>query len=275
MKRIFIILISLFDLSLHSMAQGDLLITPMRVVFEGNKQREELNLINMGKEPATFSISLTHYNMNEDGSMTIIEKPDSGQMFADPFLRFFPRQVTLTPGEPQVIMLQCRRKADMAAGEYRSHLYFREDKDNKPLGTKNSTDDKSQLSVQVIPIFGMSIPVIIRSGAVNVTAAMTDLKLETRQENIQNLKVTIKRKGNCSLYGNLIVEYVPVQGKSSRIGNLNGVGVYTNISQRNVSIRLNTAPDMTFKNGKLKVRYTSPDEAKYVLYAEAEMEMNK
>jgi hypothetical protein len=265
----------MLGLSFHSIAQGDLLVTPTRVVFEGNKQREELNLINTGKEPATFSISLIHYNMSEDGTLVIIEKPDSGQMFADPFLRFFPRQVTLVPGEPQVIMLQCRRTADMLAGEYRSHLYLRAEKDNKPLGTKNSADDNSQLSVQVIPIFGMSIPVIIRSGAVNVTAALTDLKLETQQDNIQNLKVTIKRTGNSSLYGNLIVEYIPAQGKPYRIGNLKGVGVYTNISKRNVSVKLNETPDVTFKSGKLKVRYTSPDDAKYVVYAEAEMEMNK
>jgi len=275
MKKILIILISIFGLGFQSMAQGDLLITPLRVVFEGNKQRQELNLINTGKEPATYSISLIHYNMQEDGSFVIIEKPDSGQMFADPFLRFFPRQVTLVPGEPQLIMLQCRRTADMKGGEYRSHLYFRAEKDNKPLGTKNSADNNSQLSVELIPIFGMSIPVIVRSGAVNATATLTDLKVETQQESIQNLKATIKRTGNSSLYGNLIVEYVPAQGKPVRIGNLKGVGVYTNIDKRNVSIRLNKPPDMTFNNGKLKVRFTSPEDAKYILYAETELSLNK
>jgi len=163
----------------------------------------------------------------------------------------------------------------MAAGEYRSHLYFRAEKDNKPLDAKNSADNNSQLSVQVIPIFGMSIPVIVRSGAVNVTAVLTDLRLEIQQGNIQDLKVTIKRTGNSSLYGNLIVEYVPLQGKPFRIGSLNGVGVYTNINKRNVSIRLNKAADMKLQNGKLRVRYTSPDEAKFAIYAEAILEINK
>ncbi len=71
------------------MAQSDLLITPIRVVFEGNKQKEALNLVNMGKDTATYSISFIQYNMEEDGSFIVIETPDSGQMFADPYLTDF------------------------------------------------------------------------------------------------------------------------------------------------------------------------------------------
>jgi len=136
-RKILMMLITLLVLNFQSIAQGDLLITPTRVVFEGNKQKETLNLVNTGKDTSTYSISFLQYNMKEDGSFVIIEKPDSGQLFADPYLRIFPRQVTLAPGEPQVIMLQCRRKADMLAGEYRSHLYFRAEKNYKPLGAKN------------------------------------------------------------------------------------------------------------------------------------------
>ena len=150
-------------------------------MFEGNKQKETLNLVNMGKDTATYSISFVQYNMKEDGSFVIIEKPDSGQMFADPYLRIFPRKVTLAPGEPQVIMLQCRRKTDMPAGEYRSHLYFRAEKNYKPLGMKNAADDTALLSVQLIPVYGIRIPVIIRSGAVNVNATLSDLKLDIQQ----------------------------------------------------------------------------------------------
>ena len=102
MKRIvWIILISTLGLCYSSQAQGDLLITPSRVVFEGNKQKEEVSLVNMGKDTATYSISFIQYNMKEDGSFVLIDKPDSGQMFAEPYLRIFPRQVTLAPGEPR------------------------------------------------------------------------------------------------------------------------------------------------------------------------------
>ena len=272
-KEVLMMLIVLLGLSFHSLAQGDLLITPTRVVFDGNKQKEELNLVNMGKDTATYSISFVQKNMNEDGSFTTIEKPDSGQMFAEPYLRIFPRQITLAPGEPQVIMLQCRRKPDMLAGEYRSHLFFRSEKDYKPLGMKNSAKDSTLVNVQLIPIFGMSIPIIIRCGVVNVSATLSDLKLGIQHDTVQTLKLTINRTGNISIYGDIITEYIPAQGKPYQIGLVAGVGVYTNINKRNVEIKLKNASGKLLKNGKLKVQYISSGESKHVVYAEGELDI--
>jgi hypothetical protein len=272
-KVLLILLIIIIGFNFSSFAQGDLLVTPNRVIFDGNKQKEELSLVNMGKDTASYSISFVQRNMKEDGSFVNVEKLDSGQMFADTYLRVFPRRVTLAPGEPQVIMLQCRRKTDMKAGEYRSHLYFRSEKSEKPLGMKGSAKDSTLLSVQLIPIFGISIPVIIRTGIVSVSALLSDLKLETQKDASQNLKLTINRIGNISIYGNLTVEFFPSQSPSSVIGVLNGVGVYTSIDKRNISIKLNNTTGKPLTTGKLKVKYSSNDDKKTVVYAEAELEL--
>lgn len=266
-------LIGILGYSFESFAQGDLLVTPNRVVFEGKKQKEGLNLVNMGKDTATYSISFVQYSMKEDGSFLAIEKPDSGQMFADPYLRIFPRKVTLAPGEPQVIMLQCRRSAAMLAGEYRSHLYFRSEKNSKPSRAKKSARDTVQLSIQLTPIFGISIPIIIRSGSVNVSSTLSDLKLEIQQGIIQNLKLTLNRAGNISIYGDIIVQYIPLQGKPFEIGVVKGVGVYTNINKRNIVIKLNNTTGKPFAPGKLKVQYESNGEKKRIVYAEGELEV--
>lgn len=273
--NLLLLLIILLINGIQSKAQGDLLVTPTRVVFEGNKQKEALNLVNTGKDTATYSISFLQYNMKEDGSFAIIEKPDSGQLFANPYLRIFPRQVTLAPGEQQVIMLQCRRKADMLAGEYRSHLYFRAEKNYKPLGVKESDKEPTQVSVQITPVFGISIPIIIRSGVVNASTTLSNMKLETQQDTINYLRLTLNRSGNSSVYGNLTIEYFPVKGKPYEIGKVKGVSVYTNTNKRNILIRLNNTPGLTSKDGKLKVRYTSPDDEKQVVYAEGELEIRQ
>ncbi|MCX6267658.1 MAG: hypothetical protein NTW16_09920 [Bacteroidetes bacterium] len=272
-RKLFFLLISILAFNLQSIAQGDLLITPTRVVFEGYKQKEELNLVNTGNDTAIYSISFLQYNMKEDGNFTQIETPDSGQMFAEPYLRIFPRRVTLAPREPQVISLQFRRKPEMQSGEYRSHLYFRAEKDNKPLGLDKATVDTTQLKVQLIPIFGLSIPIIIRTGTITVAASLNNLKIENRQDTIPYLNLTINRTGNISVYGDISVEYIPVEGKSYEIGTLKGVGVYTNINKRNVSIKLNKTPGTTLKNGKLKVLYTGFNETKRFKYSEEEMEV--
>jgi hypothetical protein len=274
MKRILLVmLISTLGFSNSSHAQGDLLITPGRVVFEGNRQKQEIDLVNIGGDTTTYSISFVQRNMREDGSFVTVEKTDSGQMFADPYLRIFPRQVTLAPGEAQVIMLQCRRKPNMAAGEYRSHLYFRSEKDYKPLGGVNSLKDTTALSVQLTPIFGMSIPVIIRSGLVNASSTLSDLELGRWQDTIQTLKLTINRTGNISIYGDITVEYIPLQGKPYQVGIIAGIGVYTCINKRNIVVKIKNAPGQLLKNGKLKVQYVSNGESKRVVYAENELEI--
>lgn len=266
-------MISILGLTIQSLAQGDLMITPKRVVFEGNKQNVILNIINLGKDKATFSISFVQKVMKEDGSFLTIEKTDSVQMSAEPYLRIFPRKVTLAPGAPQAIVLQCMRTSDMLAGEYRSHLYFRSENDYQPLGTKNN--DAAALSVQLIPIYGISIPIIIRTGALTTSASLSDLKFEIQQDNIQNLKLTINRSGNTSLYGDIIIEHTPGQGKPYQVGILKGVAVYTNLNKRNAVVKLNTNSGKSLTNGKLKVKYISSGETKPVVYAEAELDLTK
>jgi hypothetical protein len=274
-RTLLIILISITGFCFQSAAQGDLLIAPTRVIFEGNKQKESLSLVNMGKDTATYVISFVQYDMREDGSFEIIEKPDSGQMFADPYLRIFPRKVSLAPGEPQVVMLQCRRRADMPAGEFRSHLYFRAENSFRSPVMNKSLNDTTGLSVQLIPIYGISIPVIIRSGVVNVNSTLSDLKLEPRQESSQNLKFNINRTGNISAYGDITIEFIPAQGKSYQVGTVKGVGVYTNINRRKMIINIGSSDTRPLSEGKLKVRYISNDEKKRIVYAEAELNITK
>jgi len=270
------VLVPLLGFAFHTHGQGDLLITPTRVVFDGNKQKEELNLVNIGKDTAIYTISFIQYDMKEDGSFIPVEKTDSGKMFADPYLRIFPRKVTLAPREPQVISLQCRRRPEMAPGEYRSHLYFRSEKNVSQLGLDSPKTDSSQLKVQLIPIYGISIPIIIRAGTVQVNATLSDLKLELRQDSVQNLKLTINRTGNISVYGDFSIEYIPVTGKSFEVGSVKGVGVYTNINKRTIYIKLAKKTDAMLTSGKLRVKYFSnePNKAPFT-FAEAELELQQ
>lgn len=272
--KVYLLLIIIVTYSLKLFAQGDLLITPKRIVFEGNNQKAELNLINTGTDTATYSVSFRNYNMTEQGKLELIEKPDSSQMLAEPYLRIFPRQVTLAPGESQAIMLQCRRKSDMLEGEYRSHIWFRDEKDYAPQGKEKSSLDTNQMSVSVIAIYGITIPVIIRVGTVGVSATLNDLKFETKEDTIHYLKLTINRKGNISINGKLKVEYIPSKDKPYQVGAVNA-GIYTNINKRDISIKLNKLPVMDIKSGKLKVLYTSSDDTKYVVYAEGELDLGK
>src|SRR6186713_2777014 len=106
-------------------AQGNLMLMPRRVVFEGSKRYEELSLANTGNDTARYLISLTHLRMNENGGVVLISQPDSGENFADNYVRFFPHSVSLGPNESQTVKIQLTKINQMVPGEYRSHIYFR------------------------------------------------------------------------------------------------------------------------------------------------------
>jgi hypothetical protein len=272
-RKQLLILLPVIGLVLQCFSQGNLLVTPKRVVFEGNKQKEKIYLVNTGKDTTTYSVSFLQYRQTGDGGYTIIEKPDSGQMFAEPYLRIYPRTVSLAPGETQSVMIYSTRRKDMPSGEYRSHLYFRSEKDYTALGTK-SKDTLKTIRVQLIPIYGISIPILIRTGEVNVSTSLSDLELDKPDDSILNLKLAINRTGNISVNGDLIVDYVPSKGKPFEIGKIKSVAVYTDNSKRLVSIKLNITPGMNITTGILKVSYTSvEDDIKHEVYSEAELKL--
>lgn len=253
-------------------AQGNLLVTPKRVVFEGAKRSEELNLANTGKDSATYDISFIQIRMKEDGSMENITAPDSTQLFADKYLRFFPRTVTLAPNEAQTVKVQLRKTEEMVPGEYRSHLYFRAVSREKPLGEVNNKTDSGGLSVRLIPIFGISMPVIIRVGESNTQVSMSNISVKNN-DTMQVLKITLNRKGNMSVYGDLSVDHISLDGKVRRAGIAKGLAVYAPNNVRNFNLPLNKIPGINYHSGKLRVTY-SDQSGKDIKLAEEYITLN-
>ncbi|OFX51947.1 MAG: hypothetical protein A2066_09485 [Bacteroidetes bacterium GWB2_41_8] len=241
-----------------SIAQGDLMVFPKRVVFDGTKRSYDLNLANNGKDTARYAISIINYKMKEDGSFEEITEPGAGENFAADYLRLFPRSVTLAPNESQTVKIQFNRTNLLSTGEYRSHLYFRAVANEKPLAAGEKPDRQdSTLSIRLVPVFGISIPVIIRMGASTAKVNISDCSLEM-EDNAPRLKMTLNRSGNMSVYGDIAVNYITKQGKTTRVGFVRGLSVYTPNTIRQIQLLLDK-PDgsIDYRSGKLKIVYTS------------------
>ena len=255
-------------------AQGDLLITPRRAVFDGSKRSLDLNLANTGQDTATYAISLIQIRMNENGGFETITEPDPDQRFADRFIRFFPRSVTLAPNEAQLVKIQLIRSNELVPGEYRSHFYFRSVPKITPLGEKEPLTDTTTISVRLTPIFGITIPVIIRTGESNAKVSLSGLLLEMANDTLPRFTLVFNRSGNMSFYGDLAVDYISPQGKIIRVGIANGVAVYTPNTTRRFQFNLNKVQGVDFRTGTLRVIYSAPSDVKPVRYAESELKLN-
>ena len=239
----------------NAKAQGNLLITPRRVVFEGNKKSQEINLANIGKDSANYLISFIQIKMKDDGSFERITEAEEGQNFADKNLRFFPRSVMLAPNEAQTIKIQLIKSNDLQPGEYRSHLYMRANPPQTPLGEEIKNDNDSTLSVRLVPVFGISIPVIIRKGESDATVKITDVAVKQEKDSLYSADITFNRAGNMSVYGDVYVDHISPEGVTTRVGNIKGMAVYTPNATRRFHLLLEKNVMVNYKKGKLKVTY--------------------
>jgi hypothetical protein len=272
-KLRFHIFILLLLMPFIASAQGDLLITPHRVVLEGNKQIEEIVVANIGQDTAFYSISLIEYRMTDDGSLEEITEPMSGQKFASPILRYFPRSIELAPNESQVVRIQVRRRPGLEEGEYRSHLYFRAIPKEEPLGNKTAATDSTGIGIRLIPIYGISIPVIVRIGNLSASCTIGELALEQKEEGSPVLKLVLNRQGTKSVYGDLTVDYVSPTGERINVGKVRGIAVYTPNTVRRFSMPLTVPEGVNLNNGKLVVHFSDANEAKPLVYDEKELEL--
>ncbi len=90
-----------------------------------------------------------------------------GQSASD-FIQYTPRRVTLQPRESQVVRIRVRPPASGAAHEYRTHLTVTAlpPEDIGFTVDQAASAGTEDVSLQVMALFSVSIPLILREGAV-------------------------------------------------------------------------------------------------------------
>ena len=267
-----VVSVSVFPVTGRS--QGNLFIMPRRVVFEGVKKSQELTLANTGKDTAVYVVSFIQIRMTEEGTFDEITIPDSGQYFSDQYFRIFPRTVVLAPKKSQVVKMQLIKKAKMIPGEYRSHLYFRSVPREKPLGEATTQLDPAAVNVHLVPVFGITIPAIIRVGECEGKVDIKDITVGKVNDTVTRVKMKLMRTGNISVYGNMMIDYTSLEGKVTRVAAIKGIAVYTPKSFRTFECDLDRLSGVDYHKGKLNVVYSTPEDIKSSKLAEAEVMLN-
>ena len=236
-------------------AAGDLLVAPTRVVLDGSRGTEVvLNII--GSEPATYRISLEIKRMTADGGLDEIDEGDAtaAERAALDMIAFSPRRVTLPPNQPQVIRVGVRVPEGTPAGEYRAHMLFRAVPDAVAVGSA-PTATGDGVSIALTPIYGITIPVIVRVGPLGAEARIGDARVtETRDG--PAFTFDLARTGTRSVYGDIEVTR---PGVAEPLLLARGIAVYPEVGQRTVSLRV--PPELAAKlKGPVRIRYTEDRE---------------
>jgi hypothetical protein len=231
---------------------GDLLVAPTRVVLDG-RRGTEIILNNIGDEPATYRISVEFRRMTADGTLVDVSDPNAEEKAAADMIVYAPRRVTLAPHQPQSIRIAARPPQGLADGEYRVHLLFRAIPQPVPAAAKEAQPAGSGLSFQLIPVYGVTIPVIVRLGNLEAKAAISNVELE-KKDGKSLISLDLGRSGERSTFGEIRVLKA---GVKDPIALQKGIAVYTEIGSRHVAIPL----DDSFKGevpGPVTVEYLEP-----------------
>lgn len=245
---------------------GDITVTPTRIVLEGRERSGTISLANTGGAKATYRLTVVNMRMDQNGAFEEIpdgaERP--GELFAETLFRFAPRQVSLEPGETQVIRVAARKPAGLAAGEYRSHLVIRAIPQPDAASSIERKSSGSGLEVSLAVIPGIALPVIVRHGEVSSDASLSDLRYEppapAGDRKSGNLSFRLNRSGNGSVYGDLSASYFPPGGDAEiLVSEVNQLAVYTPNAYRLVKMPL-FLPEGTevAQGGKFVVLYRLP-----------------
>lgn len=253
---------------------GNVGVNKTRVVFEGRKRSDEIILWNRGSLRTVYRIFFRNMRMTEVGSFQEIKEPDPGQRFANKIIRYSPRQVTVAAGASQSVRLLARKPRDLADGEYRSHLVIQAiPPPNVGESIEPGDVEESQFVVQMVPVVGISMPIIVRHGNLSAAIALSNLTLEptSNPQEPLLLRFRFERTGERSVYGNVIVTFKPESGSEVEVGVIRGISVLTPNAIRKVRLGLRPPEGVTLARGRLHVLFRESDDQPGAVVAEADI----
>ena len=244
-------------LGIPQKASAQLLISPLRVVFEGRDRSATVIVTNQSNEAATYRLEWQEKLATPDGQYRELTEEDSTAQNASTYVRFSPRQVTLAPGERQQVRLALRRPADLASGEYRSHLAFVviDERERRAARQQNQGNGAA---IQVFMNLGFAIPVMVRNGQGTARVSLGGAEFNVDDLNRLGLKVQLRQEGNFSAYGRMRIFWRQNQNSpETPIGLLQNVAVYPEVESRLATVLLD---QQQVPAGIIRVVYEGADE---------------
>lgn len=277
------IALSFATIAYPALAAGDLLVAPTRVVLDGPRGTEVF-LNNVGQQPATYRISMELKRMLPSGQVEDVA-PDAAsdkEKATLAMITYAPRRVTLAPNQPQAIRIGVRPPADLPDGEYRAHILFRAIPDaTAPVPA--AAGPTQGVSIALTPIYGVTIPIIVRKGSLKVTAAISGIQ-KVRIDPTTNailaakakpgeaapvdaISFTLARTGTRSTYGRIRVTKA---GIAKPLFEARGIAVYTDVAARVVTLPI--SPEVAAQLvGPTRVEYLEDMDTGGGMIAEAQV----
>lgn len=249
-------------------AQADLLVAPTRLILD-DRGSGQVILSNIGDKEATYRVTAELRRMTPEGELEDVDAAQATELekAALEMVRFAPRRVVLPPGQPQAIRISSRPPEGLPDGEYRIHLSFNGVPEVAPVAETPAGEAPQGLNIQLTPIYGITIPIIVRKGNLEASAAISNPRIEQDTEGRQYFRLDMARHGSASVFGEIVVTR---PGQSDPVYVARGIAIYPEIENRALALPLTPEQAAALAGGSLRIEYREFTENGGALLATAE-----
>ncbi len=230
----------IYILLFSSVIYADIVITPTRVVFEDRDRFASVMLVNPGDKTSTYEMKWRFFKMQETGPAYRAVEESVTDFDLSKYIIFSPKRVSLAPGASQKIRLALRRPAEIPDGDYHVHLGFAPVPDKIENIAGADVDGATRPAVSVKINVGYTIPVILRSGKVDVSAFIERISLSRNRVNgLLRVAVPVRREGGpYSILGHLIIYHIDENGRQERVGEISNAHIFPEVDRRVFDVQL-------------------------------------
>jgi len=139
----------------------------------------------------------------------------------------------------------------------------------KAASVTETRDVGGGVQIQLIPVYGVTIPIIIRKGKLEAQAALANPRIENNEDGVA-LKLDLSRNGTRSVFGEI---RVTKPGFSEPVMIARGIAIYPELDSRTVTLPINEEVAARLK-GAITVGYYEAAEAGGALIAEVKTVLN-
>ncbi len=233
----------------------NLMLNPVRLIFNGRDRAATLSVVNNNNQPAEYRVSILPLRKGKDGRWVTPQTITPQDEKIAKLIRFSPRRARIKGNAKQVIKFMLRKPADLPKGEYRAKVVL------TPVVKQNTAGKQivdapfsPGLDVQVISHF----PIIIQHNEELPSVVPLDISLVDYPNSPAGkaVKVHYQRKGAVSSFGNVELLYRAAANDEWRqIGRTKGLAIYSPETQKDSTIILENISPEELQKGVLRLEY--------------------
>jgi P pilus assembly chaperone PapD len=215
LRRIRTLALVLVLLGLAPVIADAILVSPHALFVTHEQRTSEIYLVNQGDaaEEVTVEFEFGYPATDSAGqiSMRLIPDPPADAPSATGWLRAFPRQARVEPGQRQRVRIRANPPADLPDAEYWSRIIVTSHEAEQPMQVAGDTAVKAGITLQLRTITSLTY----RKGAVSTGIRLDDFHVEPGADSAAAW-VGLTRSGNGAFLGTVLLELRDADGNVVR-----------------------------------------------------------